>query len=88
MAGKRLEPSAGAEPTGFELLVAGRYTLEANGPVRLDNRLVRPCQSLDLAKGAHQVVSLGTAGPVTLRWGEGLYRPVEPPFPRPFFLGF
>jgi hypothetical protein len=88
VAGRHLDLSRGEAPTSLELSIAGRYTLEANGPVRIDGRLLRPGEVADLARGSHEISVASSARPATLRWGEGLYRPAQPPPTLPVFLGF
>jgi hypothetical protein len=89
VAGKRLRASSpGAAPVPFDLLIPGRYTLEANSPIHIDGRVVSPGQSLDLGRGGHRATVPPAAEPATLRWGEGLYRPAEAPPSQEFFLGF
>ncbi|HUF36788.1 MAG TPA: hypothetical protein VMN37_12610 [Gemmatimonadales bacterium] len=88
VAGRRVAAGEGDAARRFELLIPGRYTLEANGEVRIDGRPVRPGQSLELASGHHELDAPAAGGTVTLRWGEGLYRPPWPPPALEFFLGF
>jgi hypothetical protein len=89
VAGKRFEAPGSAEPARFDLAIAGRYTLEAPGPIRIDGHVVQPGRPVDLTRGPHWVTAVGATGQVTLRWGEGLYRPAEPPpETRLYFLGF
>jgi len=90
VAGKRLTASSSqcTGPLQFDLLIPGRYTLEANGPVDIDGRLVVPGQSIDLIRGVHRATVLPESEPATLRWGEGLYRPAQAPPREEFFLGF
>jgi hypothetical protein len=88
VAGRRIRGGEGGGPQRFDLLIAGRYTLEARDPVRIDGRVIQPGQAVDLARGAHSVAGISGAEPVTLRWGEALYRPDEPPPEQLFYLGF
>ena len=89
VAGKRFVAPGGAERARFDLAIAGRYTLEAPGPIRIDGRVVQPGHPVDLNRGSHWVTALYGSGQVTLRWGEALYRPAEPPpETRLYFLGF
>lgn len=76
VAGKQL--IATANSGRFELLVAGRYTVEADAPVRLDGALRLPGSVVTLAVGWHRLSADGET-PVTLRWGAGLARPATPP---------
>ena len=89
VAGKHLRPSSsrGTEPVQFDLLIPGRYTLEASEPIEIDGRLVGPHHSIDLGRGSHRAV-LPTGEQATLRWGEQLYRPARSPPREEFFLGF
>ena len=88
VAGKRFKAPHGAAPTRIDLLIAGRYTLEAISPVRIDGKVVHSWESVDLARGAHLVAATAASELVTLRWGETLYRPEYPAPDRPLFLGF
>ena len=90
VAGKRLTASSSQSrgPMHFDLLIPGRYTLEANGPVHIDGRPVVPGQSIDLIRGVHRGTVLQGSEPAALRWGEGLYRPAQAPPRAEFFLGF
>jgi hypothetical protein len=90
VAGKRLtaSPSQSTGPMQFDLLIPGRYTLEANGPVHIDGHPVVPGQSIDLIRGVHRGTVLQGSEPAALRWGEGLYRPAQAPPRAEFFLGF
>ena len=85
--GKRFE--AGAARARIDLLIAGRYTLEAQGPVLIDGRAVQPGESVELTRGGHWVSGTEWEGQAILRWGVDLYRPAEPPpEARLFYLGF
>lgn len=88
VAGKHLEASENGGQTRFDLLIAGRYTLEANAPVAVDGQLIQPGQSVELAQGAHSVAGVRRPELATLRWGEALYRPEQPAPELPLFLGF
>lgn len=85
VAGKRLVATeAGAQ---IELLVRGRYTLEAAVPVLLDGIRVAPGAVVELG-GLHHVRSEAGAVTVTLRWGDRLERPREAPPQGPLFAPF
>lgn len=90
VAGKRLRAPSSQEtgPLQFDLLIPGRYTLEANGPIHIDGRVVAPGRSIGLTRGEHSAAVPPAAEPATLRWGEGLYRPAQAPPRQEFFLGF
>jgi len=88
VAGKRLEISAG-EPVGFEILIPGRYTLEAAGDVTIDGSRIAAGSTLMLTAGAHTIGAVGDGlDEVVLRWGEDLYRPPDPPPAGWIFAGF
>jgi hypothetical protein len=88
VAGKRLGTSSDGAMTRFDLLIAGRYTLEASGPVRIDNQWLEPGRSLKLERGAHSFHRLGNSLPVILRWADVRYQPREAPPKLALFLGF
>lgn len=84
VAGKRLELASGE--TGLDIVIPGRYTLEGELSVEIDGRPVRPGEVIRLDAGRHRVEA-ETAGTITLRWGDHLYRPAEPPPRSPVFIG-
>lgn len=89
VAGKRVAAARAPSSTVFEILVAGRYTVEAEDPVRLDGVRVQPGDVVDLAQGRHSLQTIGGgSAEVTLRWGENLYRPAAPAPDRPIFTTF
>jgi hypothetical protein len=89
VAGKRFGVSTSPAPVRVDMLIGGRYTLEADGPLLVDSRLVQPGHAIDLGRGPHWVKAVDWEGQATLRWGEHLYRPAEPPpQTRLYFLGF
>ena len=83
VAGKSLDLTGG-EAT-VEILIPGPYTLEAEMGIQIDGRLVRPNDVIELETGLHQVTA-ESAGAVTLRWGDHLYRPERPPPREPIFI--
>jgi hypothetical protein len=87
VAGKNLRFDAPA-PVLFEIRIPGTYTVEAAGRATIDGMTYAPGQPIHLAVGRHVLVPDGSAGIVTLRWGEGLFRPTEPPSAEPFFVPF
>ncbi len=93
VAGKRIAlpaaPSSAPSSASVEILVAGRYTLEANAPVRLNGAQVEPGDTVGLAQGRHRLEAT-TASPaeVVLRWGDHLYSPARPAPVRPLFTEF
>jgi hypothetical protein len=88
VAGKALEAKS-AEPLSFELLIAGLYTVEANGPVEIDGALRQPGDVIELAQGRHTFRAPNeSARRVILRWGASLRRPERRPVRGPIFAGF
>ena len=71
----------------MDLWVAGRYTLESRGPVRIDGHVVRPGESVELTRGPHRF-AVDSTERITLRWGDKLFRPADPPPAPSPFLGF
>lgn len=71
-----------------EIMIGGRYTLEADGPIEIDGRRLVPGESMVLSRGAHGLIAGAGPADITLRWGEKLYRPEDLPPALPLFLGF
>lgn len=89
VAGKRIPLAAAPASAPFEILVPGRYTVEAEAPLRLDGIAVEPGDIVDLAQGRHRLDAIAaTPQRVTLRWGDRLYRPATPAPDRPLFTTF
>lgn len=91
VAGKRFEVAPARPVPPFEILIAGPYTLESPVPVVLDGRVMRPGEVVELGQGTHRLglpEGAGKVTRVTLRWGDHLYRPDEPPPQGPLFRGF
>lgn len=78
-----------AEPgdAGFELPVTGPYTLESGVAIILDGTRRDPGEVVRLAAGSHTVRAADGPGRITLRYGDHLARPPEPPPTAPLFLG-
>lgn len=85
VAGKTLE--LGVAPSRFEIVLPGRYTVEARSAVVLDGARRRPGDVVTLAAGAHSIASApGTqTQTVHLRWGDHLARPIGRPPAHPLF---
>lgn len=89
VAGKRLGFAESRARVVFEVLIPGRYTLEAKVPIEIDGTLHEPSDTLELSTGRHVARRLnGGRGQAILRWGEHLYRPSDPAPPSPLFTGF
>jgi hypothetical protein len=72
----------------IQIMIGGRYTLEADRSILIDGRRVAPGESIDLARGSHELTAYQEPADITLRWGDKLYRPDFPPPALPLFLGF
>jgi hypothetical protein len=70
------------------LWIAGRYTLESRGSVRIDGQVVKPGESVELSRGPHRFAAVDSTERIKLRWGDKLYRPADPPPAPSPFLGF
>jgi hypothetical protein len=88
VAGRSFDAPEGVQPRSIDLRIGGRYTLESDGPVSIDGRVFRPGESVELTRGDHLFASVEGSQRVTLRWGEALYRPPDPPPAPSRFLGF
>lgn len=75
----------------FEILTEGTYTLESLVEVQIDDVLVRPDETIRLAAGRHRIgiasdpASSDLSQPITLRWGDHLFRPTAAPPTQPIF---
>ena len=85
IAGKRVD--AGPQGSATSIAVPGVYTIEAAAPVVIDRSAVAPGTVVKLARGRHVIRSAATV-PVTLRWGDHLYRPAGAPSSEPIYRGF
>lgn len=80
VAGKTLRFADGGETLMFDMLIPGLYTIEAPAPLEIDGVAVPPGRAIELNKGSHRArLQTGIGGEVTLRWGNHLYRPDDPP---------
>jgi hypothetical protein len=72
----------------FELHIGGTYTVECTSATPILDGVPVPCGStLRLQTGEHHLAD--SAGEtVTLRWGDHLPRPADPPPTRPIYYGF
>lgn len=71
----------------FDILVAGRYTLEADVPVKINDILYKPGAYIDLTKGNYNFeVPKNTEAKI--RWGESLFQPSHEPKATHLFRGF
>jgi hypothetical protein len=85
VAGKQLQAQPGGTP--FSIAVPGTYTVEAGAPVVIDGSTAAPGAVVNLSRGRHAIRSAATV-PVTLRWGDHLYRPAGAPNDEPVYRGF
>lgn len=81
------ELRAGPGEAAFTLPVTGPYTLEAGVAIILDGTRHEPGEVIRLAAGGHTVRAADGSGRITLRYGDHLARPTEPPSTAPLFLG-
>ena len=68
----------------FEVLIEGKYTVEADGDLIIDNKRVVPGEIVLLDKGQHSIETI-KAHSVVLRWGVRLYHPEKEPSNKPIF---
>ena len=88
--GKRIRLDRPHEPTRFELLVSGPYTLVAEHPVIINNNTISPGNVMELEAGIHIVYSARAAGNaelITLKWGDKLTIPSREAPPQPLYEG-
>lgn len=71
-----------------EVMIGGRYTLEAGCSIEIDGRRIAPGESIVLARGPHELTATEGFADIALRWGDKLYHPDNPPADLPLFLGF
>ncbi len=79
VAGRRFDLAADRGPQVFDTPVPGTYTLEADGDVQIDGALYHNGDTVELAREGHVIEPGGPVQRATLRWGNHLYRPAEPP---------
>ena len=83
--GKNLRLTSAA--THFDIVVEGAYTLESDGPVRINNKKYEPGAFIELNKGNHAITA-DAHSVVTLRFGENLYSPDYSPKRKRVFTPF
>jgi hypothetical protein len=88
VAGRSFEALHESDTASIDFRIAGRYTLESRGPIRIDGQVIQPGESVELRRGVHRFTAVRDAERITLRWGAGLYRPADPPPAPAPFLGF
>jgi hypothetical protein len=86
--GKRIQFQAGEVEKEAEILVPGVYTLEAEGWVRIGGTLIRPGQTVRLARSGVTISPERTPLTVVLRWGNHLPLPLGQPPHAPLFDGY
>ncbi len=74
LAGKRFDFTEDP-PRSFEILVPGRYTLEAAGAVIIDGALVEPGMVIDLGRGGHMIEAAAGLPEAMLVYGDNPKRP-------------
>jgi len=74
VAGKCFKGLMKNECRTFNILIAGKYTIESDGYIRIDNKLTSPGDVIYLSNSTHSVVNID-AHKMILRWGSHLYVP-------------
>jgi hypothetical protein len=87
VAGKTVELGAGHDQS-VPILIAGTYTLEAQGPIAIDGITHAPSDVISLLRGTHIIRSVLGLQTITLRWGDHLWRPTGLAPQGPIFSGF
>jgi hypothetical protein len=85
VAGASFEAVPGVD-RAFDLPVDGTYTIETTGTVFVDGQLLAGGVATRLAAGLHVAQSRDARKPLTLRYGDHLPRPSNPPPMTPLFL--
>lgn len=87
VAGKTVEISGADVSVVVDVVIAGRYLLEAAGSVSIDGQVVSPGAILDLHQGVH-TLSAPEAGTISLRIASAQPPPTTPPPKARIFVGF
>jgi hypothetical protein len=82
--GKRFKELNKIKMRVFEVLIEGKYTVESDGELIIDNRPIVSGEVVLLEKGKHTIETI-KAHSALLRWGVHLYHPEEEPSGRPIF---
>jgi hypothetical protein len=88
VAGKEVVLAPEQQSAEFDIVIAGRYTLEADGAVAVDGVVRVPGEAFELARGTHRGAPVSGIRAFRLRWGDRLPRPTAPPSTEPLFRGF
>jgi len=83
--GKRFDFGSGTAARRFEILSAGRYTVESDGEISIDSVTRRAGEVVSLSSGWHEVAALDGVTYAQLRWGEHLPVPAFAPIRQPLF---
>jgi hypothetical protein len=87
VAGKRLQLASG-EPSEFEVLIPGPYTLEGAAAVVIDGQTLAPGSVLELSPGWHTAAAEAGVEEAVLRWGDHIFRPARQPPVQNLFRDF
>lgn len=79
VAGRRFDLGSDWGPRVFGMTVPGTYTVETDGDVKIDGTVYHDGDTVQLDDQAHLIEPVGPVEQATLRWGDHLYRPTEPP---------
>lgn len=88
VAGKALSLGPAGREQAFEILIPGRYRLEAEAPVTIDGVSHQPGAVLELAAGGHWAGSSGAGQRAALRWAAARPGPEAAPLAGPVYRGF
>jgi hypothetical protein len=86
VAGRQFDLAADRGPQVFDMPVPGTYTLEADGDVRIDGAVYHNGDTVKLDPEGHIIEPAGPVEKATLRWGDHLCCPSEPPLPPSMYL--
>ena len=88
VAGKALSFVTSGEEKRFDLLIPGRYRIESNASVIIDDVLYGPGEVIELGVGEHRAAATSVTQSVALRWAEARPGPTDPPLDQPIYRGF
>jgi len=88
VAGKKFDLKEAGVEEQFFLFIEGVYTLEGVAEAIIDNKVIKPQETLNLLAGSHTIKVKNNKGTYKLRWGNKLYRPKIQPQNQAIFNGF
>jgi hypothetical protein len=87
VAGKQDKVAPNSEKL-LEVKIPGIYTLEAIGPLYVNDKLIEPGGQVHLSQGLNLVKGLSEKIFFTFRYGENIYRPELAPLSESVYTGF